>query len=380
MPLNLKPVIVLAFANDHSGNESYLNLKRERNGIEQMLLNARQNSWCDLVIEPDATADDIFALFNRADLKERIVAFHYAGHAGKQGLHLQTDGVANKIATAEGMAQLMKSQPLQLVFLNGCLTQNQYTELQKANIPNIIYTNQSIEDNAATDFAIHFYEALGNNRSIADSFSNAEAYVKTHSGTDPKRFIIELLDEQDKPVETDIPTGKFPWELWGIKTDWTIAGSSNLTGAKPQMKVFFAYAPEDAKEASELQKHIKLLQRQKYIETSDLQQIGAGSEISKELKSHLFNAQIILLGVSANFLASDQCFEIQEIAMQRHNDKRAIVIPILLKYTQLDGLEFTKLQGLPRNNGFISSACDKDKEYTDIATELRKIVDDYIKK
>ena len=100
MPLDIKPVIFLAFANDHSGKEAYLNaLKKERIEIQAMLQPAVDAGLCEVVIEPDATAEDVFRVFNL--YPNRIAIFHYAGHGSLDGLNLVSeDSILNKMASS----------------------------------------------------------------------------------------------------------------------------------------------------------------------------------------------------------------------------------------------------------------------------------------
>ena len=121
MSLAIKPVIFLAFANDRSGHQPYLEaLKKERIEIQAKLQPAVDAGLCEVVIEPDATPEDVFRVFNL--YPNRIAIFHYAGHGSNDGLHLTTeDSILNKLANITGLAQLFGTQSeLKLVFLNAC--------------------------------------------------------------------------------------------------------------------------------------------------------------------------------------------------------------------------------------------------------------------
>ncbi|MBK8471585.1 MAG: TIR domain-containing protein [Sphingobacteriales bacterium] len=158
--MNTKPLLYLAFANDRSGNESFLSkLKEERHAIPKALQRATDQGWCDTHVEPDATADDLFADFNNAELRSRIAVFHYAGHASGTGWHLENeDSLANKIAHIEGTAGWLCDLPnLELIFLNGCNTQEQIESIHAQCNKNIVATAAAINDDVAVDFAKAFY-------------------------------------------------------------------------------------------------------------------------------------------------------------------------------------------------------------------------------
>jgi TIR domain len=71
------------------------------------------------------------------------------------------------------------------------------------------------------------------------------------------------------------------------------------------LEVFFSYAHRDEALRVELVKHLSLLQRQGVITTWHDRKITAGTEWAGAIDAHLQSAQIILLLVSADFMASD---------------------------------------------------------------------------
>ena len=124
---NKKPVILLAFANSHEGQNGFLrNLDKEQSEIEDALETASQ--VCDLQVRSNATLENIVDSFLKH--QNRIAIFHYAGHANSYQLLLETDAGALAAANAAGISQfLAQRRGLKLVFLNGCSTQSQVTEV-----------------------------------------------------------------------------------------------------------------------------------------------------------------------------------------------------------------------------------------------------------
>ena len=98
------------------------------------------------------------------------------------------------------------------------------------------------------------------------------------------------------------------------------------------VEVFFSYAHEDEVWRIELEKHLSMLQRKGFIAAWHDRKISAGMEWAREIDIHLQTSQIILLLISADFLASNYCWgvELQE-AMRRHRAGTACVIPILIR-------------------------------------------------
>src|SRR2546429_419260 len=104
------------------------------------------------------------------------------------------------------------------------------------------------------------------------------------------------------------------------------------------------------------------------------QQIEAGQEWEQETPSHIDSAQIILLLVSSSFLASDQLYENELMrAMERQAAGAARVVPIILRYVDLEQTPFKKLLALPRNGKPIDSWRNTDEIWTSITREIRQL-------
>ena len=79
-------------------------------------------------------------------------------------------------------------------------------------------------------------------------------------------------------------------------------------------------------------KHLSLLQRQGVIQTWHDRNINAGDDWKQQIDDNLNTATVILLLISADFLASDYCYEIEmQRALERHNAGEARVIPVILR-------------------------------------------------
>ena len=77
-------------------------------------------------------------------------------------------------------------------------------------------------------------------------------------------------------------------------------------------------------------------------------------------------------------MASDYCYEIEmRRALERHDKQLATVIPVILRPTDWRLAPFAKLKALPRDGKPITLWSDRDEAYTEIAFELRKIVERY---
>ncbi len=225
----MTPVILLAFANDKrdSGSGYLRGLTAERNAIRDALMKAEENGLCQVLIEPDATIERLFDIFQNSAYRDRISIFHYGGHAESYSLLLETATGEQSTAHSEGLVSfLAKQKSLKLVFLNGCSSQKQSEDLIDAGLPAVIGTSQVINDGIATNLASRFYKGLSQGLAIEPSWTDAVDQVKTETGTEntAKLFSGSLLKKPGKD--------QFPWNLYfgeggAISKAWNLPEAAN---------------------------------------------------------------------------------------------------------------------------------------------------------
>jgi hypothetical protein len=257
-----KPVIFLAFANDREDNARYLrNLPLELEGIRKSLEKAEDANLCEVIFEPNCSIEKIMDTFQK--YQDRMVIFHYGGHADGYQLLLETlptvtnlgsgsetfptlptvtnlgsgsllgsqlsakhkavaevmnqisqlsakheavAEVTNQIAHAEGLVALFaKQKSLKLVFFNGCTTEQQAQELAEKSSLAVIGTNSQISDEVATQLAIRFYKGIGINLTIGKAWEDALIELKIRHSSDNTRGLY-------RKEAKEIPE-KQPWEL-----------------------------------------------------------------------------------------------------------------------------------------------------------------------
>jgi hypothetical protein len=120
--------------------------------------------------------------------------------------------------------------------------------------------------------------------------------------------------------------------------------------------------------------HLSMLKRQGLISTWSDREITSSSEWVGEIDFHINTAQIILLLVSADFLASDYCYD-EELkrALERHEAGEAVVLPIILRPTDWTMAPFGKLQALPKDARPITLWSDRDEAFLDIVQGIRRV-------
>ena len=124
-------------------------------------------------------------------------------------------------------------------------------------------------------------------------------------------------------------------------------------------------------------KHLRQLERDGVITGWHDRKIGAGTEWKDSIDQHLESAEIILLLVSANFLASDYSYDIEmKRAMDRHAKGEARVIPIILSSCRWKKAPFGKLQALPKDAIAIENWNRSAEAYTNVVEGIEKAIEE----
>jgi hypothetical protein len=207
----MKPVIFLAFANDRLDQARYLrNLPLEHDQLREALRPAEQLGLCEVVERANASTKHLFDVFQDRRYRDRIAVFHYGGHADGYQLLLEQ-------GTAHGgglVAFLARQKGLQLVFFNGCTTQQQAQELAQAGVPAVVGTYSAIGDEVATALATRFYLGVGQQLPLRQAWDAAVDELRARVGDHPRGMLRH-------GAET---TPDFPWqwlatpagEAWGL--------------------------------------------------------------------------------------------------------------------------------------------------------------------
>ena len=144
-----------------------------------------------------------------------------------------------------------------------------------------------------------------------------------------------------------------------------------------RIEIFFSYSHSDEKQRDALAKHLSQLKHEGKIKDWHDRKIGPGEEWAGVIDEHLEAAEVILLLISSDFLASRYCYDLEMTrAIARHKDGNARVIPVILRPCDWGASPFAKLLALPTDGKAITTWSNKDLAYTDVAKGIRKVVDE----
>src|SRR5581483_306885 len=160
-----------------------------------------------------------------------------------------------------------------------------------------------------------------------------------------------------------------------IDRDIKVEHFGMITSLNP-VDVFLSYAHADQLLLDQLETHLRGLKLEGRISTRCDRQIMPGANWAGVIDQRLEQASLILLLVSADFLASNYCYQVEvKRALERHQAGKAVVIPIVLRPTDWKGTPFGQIQALPTGARAITEWDNPDDAFVDVVTGIRKVVE-----
>lgn len=145
--------------------------------------------------------------------------------------------------------------------------------------------------------------------------------------------------------------------------------------SQQRISVFVSYAHADEKLRKKLGKHLSVLERQGLIAAWHDRMIGAGAEWAGTIDARLEQSRIVLLLISSDFIDSRYCYDIEmKRALERHEKREALVIPVVLRPVVLKGSPFAKLQALPKDARALTEWPSVDAACVDVVEGVREAV------
>ena len=136
--------------------------------------------------------------------------------------------------------------------------------------------------------------------------------------------------------------------------------------------VFFSYSHRDEELRDQLEIHLTMLKRQGVIETWHDRRLLAGDAIDQVISVELERADIVLLLVSPDFLASEYCYGVEMArAMERHLEGSAHVIPVILRPCEWHHAPFGTLLATPADGRPVTKFANLDDAFLQITQAVR---------
>ena len=136
--------------------------------------------------------------------------------------------------------------------------------------------------------------------------------------------------------------------------------------------LFFSYSHKDETLRDQLEVHLSALQRQGLITAWHDRRIAAGDDFGVKIDENLAAADVILLLVTPDFIASDYCYNKElALAMERHRAGTARVIPVIVRPCDWHGLPFGQLRATPRDGLPVTKWPNIDEAFLDIVKDIK---------
>jgi hypothetical protein len=140
-----------------------------------------------------------------------------------------------------------------------------------------------------------------------------------------------------------------------------------------RVEVFFSYSHPDEELRDQLEKHLAPLKREGVIAAWHDRKIVPGEPVDDTISRYLEVGDIILLLISADFIASEYCYGREMTrALERHDAGEAHVVPAILRHCDWQRLPFGRLLAAPRDGKPVTSWPDRDEALADVAKAVRR--------
>ena len=188
--------------------------------------------------------------------------------------------------------------------------------------------------------------------------------------TDELNKIARKIQELEQQKQASTPTNTYTPQSNSPSTNTT--PTINTGG----IKIYTIYADEDKIHKQRLDTQLASYKRSGMMDLWDKDRIYATTELTQQkINNYIDTAQIILLLVSPNFSASEECATEMDRAMLRRKDHKTIVIPIYIRPTDWPAAPFEGLLSLPRDKRPVTSWPKADEAWYSVAVDIRRACD-----
>lgn len=185
----------------------------------------------------------------------------------------------------------------------------------------------------------------------------SEGYRPGHPGAAACRAIAARLQALPPSPPESIPTPECT----------PLRRSTTGSFGRP-VEIFFSYAHEDWQLMDSVRRQLVVHERLGRIAKWHDRMIPAGDDWRNRIDDRIRCADVILLFMSPDFLASRYCYEVEgKIALQRLREGSARIIPVVLRPCDWVVTPFGTLQGLPTDGIPITQWPDRDQASLNVA-------------
>lgn len=143
------------------------------------------------------------------------------------------------------------------------------------------------------------------------------------------------------------------------------------------IRVFISYSHKDEDLRDQLEVQLAMLKRQGLVEVWHDRRLVAGDRLDWTISKELDDADVILLLVSPDFLASDYCYKIEKgRALERHRTGEARLISVILRPCDWMRTDLAEFLVTPRDGKAITQWPDRDEAFLNVVQSIRSALDE----
>jgi hypothetical protein len=177
---------------------------------------------------------------------------------------------------------------------------------------------------------------------------------------------LRTLDLQVPSAARGAPTSRAP--------TGSVVQAADRTGAT--LKAFISYSHRDERHAERLRTALAVLKAQGLIQDWHDRKIKPGAEWQTAIDEQLGSADLVLLLVTPDFLASEYAVGIEVTrALERHARREAVVVPVILRACDWMNSPLGKLQALPTDGKPIANWKNRDDAWLNVTHGIRRLVE-----
>ncbi len=142
------------------------------------------------------------------------------------------------------------------------------------------------------------------------------------------------------------------------------------------VKVFLSYSHADEALRYKFETHLAMLKREGVVAVWHDRELVVGDRLDEEISEYLETADLIILLVSSDFLASYYCYEREmKLALQRAEAGEARLAPIVLRACDWKSTPFAKYVLAPTDAKPIVEHPDIDAAFLQVVQHVRRAID-----
>ncbi len=142
-------------------------------------------------------------------------------------------------------------------------------------------------------------------------------------------------------------------------------------------RVFISYSHKDEDLRDQLEVQLSMLKRQGLIEVWHDRRLLAGDHLDWTISKELDEADVILLLVSPDFLASDYCYKIEKgRALERHREGTARLVSVILRPCDWHHTDLAQYLVTPTDGTPVTRWADRDEAFLDVTKSIRRTIEE----